>query len=125
MGTDDGHTDVPARKILFVTNPESGQANTILAMAHEASTRSHVEVHIASFPILERRVKRLNPALNFHPLDGMDMVQVLRAQGLSERELPHPPPTKIFAAYRRIVWSMMTVWDGKCASCPPLSMSAV
>jgi hypothetical protein len=115
--TNNGHAATRTRKILFVTNPESGQANTILAMAHEASTRPHIEVHIASFAIFERRVKSLSPRLNFHLLNGKDMVQVLTAQGFSERELPHPPTTKSFAAYGKILWSMLTAWDGECTSC--------
>ena len=58
MDTTNGDATIRARKIPFVTNSESGQANTIMAMALEATTRPHVEVHIASFPVLKRRVER-------------------------------------------------------------------
>jgi hypothetical protein len=117
MNSSNGQADIRTRKILFVTNSESGQANTILAMAHEAATRPHVDVHIASFPVLERRVKKLSPKLNVHPLDGEDMLEVLRAQGVLERDLPHPPTTKSFAAYGRNLVTVMVCWEGKCASC--------
>jgi hypothetical protein len=117
MNSSNGHADIRTRKILFVTNSESGQANTILAMANEASRRPHVDVHIASFPVLERRVKKLSPKLNFHPLDGEDMLEVLRAQGVLERDLPHPPTTKSFAAYGKNLVTVMVCWEGKCASC--------
>ena len=117
MNTSNGHANVQTRKVLFLTNSESGQANTILAMAHEASTRPHVEVHIASFPILERRVKRLSPKLIFHPLDGEDMVAVLKAQGISERDLPHPPTTKSFVAFGRNLMTVMMGWEGECTFC--------
>ena len=84
MNTNNGHAGVQTKKILFLTNAESGQANTILAMALEASTRPHVEVHIASFPVLEQRVQRLSPNLQFHPLDGKDYIEMLAGHGFFE-----------------------------------------
>ena len=93
MDTAKGDTTIRVKKILFVTNSESGQANTILAMALEATTRPHVEAHIASFPVLKRRVERLSQKINFHPLDGKDMLEMLAAQGITEETIPHPPTT--------------------------------
>lgn len=109
-------TSVRAKKILFLTNAESGQANTILATAHEASTRPNVEVHIASFPILERRVQKLSSKLNFHPLDGKDLVEVLRVQGYLESNLPHPPTTRDYTAYSEYLAAIIAGWDGECGS---------
>ena len=76
MGTTKNDATIQTRKILFVTNSEIGQANTILAMALEATTRPHLEAHLASFPVLKRRVESLNPEINFHPLDGKAMVEM-------------------------------------------------
>ena len=115
MATNNGHATVLTKKILFVTNAESGQANTILALALEASARPNVEVHIASFPVLERRVDRLSPKLNFHPLDGKDMIEMYMSQGLSERDAPHLPTTKSFAGYGKVMAIAMTGWEGECA----------
>jgi len=116
MDTKNGDAGIQTRKILFVSNSESGQANAILAMALEATTRPHVEVHIASFPALKRRVQRLSPKLNFHPLDGKDMFEMMAAQGISEENFPHPPITKSFGPCGRRALLVLTTWDGECAS---------
>jgi hypothetical protein len=79
MDAQNGDPRIRTRKILFLPNAESGQANTILALALEALTRPHVQVHVASFPILKRRVERPGPIPNFHTLDGVNMFRVLVA----------------------------------------------
>lgn len=115
MDADNDHGDVRAiRRILFVTNAESGQANTILALALEASTRPQVEVHVASFPSLKKRVEKLSQKLNFHSLDGKDMIQVLRGRGITEQNLPHPPRSGVLAVYSKAMALIITVWDGEC-----------
>ena len=108
---------VQTREVLFVTNSESGQANTILAMSLEATTRPHIQVHVASFPVLKRRVERLSPKISFHTLDGKDALEMATTRGLSEENIPHPPTTKSFKAYGRTLAALMTVWDGECAFC--------
>ena len=117
MDTTNRDPAIPTRKILFVTNSESGQANTILAMALEATTRPHVEVHIASFPVLKRRVERLSPNINFHALDGTDLAQMMVARGFSEENVAHPPTTKSFKAYRQMMPAVLAGWDGDCVFC--------
>jgi len=117
MDTTNSDTTVQARKILFVTNSESGQANTILAMALEATTRPHLEVHIASFPVLKRRIEELSPKINFHPLDGKALTEIVPARGLLEESLPHPPTIKSYEPYDRTFALIVTGWDGECASC--------
>jgi hypothetical protein len=116
MDTKNEDSTVRTRKVLFVTNSESGQANTILAMAIEATTRPHVEAHVASFETLKRRVERLSPKINFHPLDGKDMMEKnVTAEGdLSEETFPHPPTTKSYKPYGRTFAVMLTGWDGEC-----------
>ena len=117
MDTTNDDATIQTRKILFVTNSESGQANTILAMALEATTRPHVEVHLASFPALKQRVERLSPKINFHPLDGKGMVEAMRVLGLTEETLPHPPTTKSYEPYGRKLEIVLTGWDGECTFC--------
>ena len=104
-----------SKTLLFVTNAESGQANTILALALEALTRPHVEVHIASFPVLKQRVEKLSPKLNFHALDGKGMLETMasNAQGWTEANLSHPPTRKSFAAYGPFLGLVLAVWDGE------------
>jgi len=117
-------TSTQTRKVLFVTNSESGQANTILAMAVEATTRPHVQVHVASFPTLKRRIERLSPKINFHPLDGKDMSEMAAAQGLLGESIQHPPTTKSFEPYSFLAL-MVAVWDGECALCSLLRIWVV
>ena len=109
MGATNGHADIKTKKLLFVTNAESGQSNTILAMALEASTRQNVQVHVASFPVLKPRVERLSSKLIFHPLDGQGSFETFAAKGVPEEKFPHPPATKDFAAYDQL----QLVFDGE------------
>jgi hypothetical protein len=118
MGTQDGDPHTHARKILFSMNAESGQANTIPAMALEALARPHVEVHVGSFLILKRRVEGLSPKPKFHALDGVDMLKAWATQGLTEGGASHPPTHKNFAPYGRSLALLLTGWDGKCAFSP-------
>jgi len=113
MDTNDDNADIQTKKILFVTNSESGQANIILAMAVEAAARPHVQVHVASFPVLKQRVEGFSPQLNFHPLDGKAMAEARVARGLSAGADPHPPTTKSFEPYRDLP-PMLAGWDGEC-----------
>ena len=117
MDTTNDDATIQTRKILFVTNSESGQANIILAMALEATTRPRVEVHLASFPVLKQRVERLSPKINFHPLDGKEMVEMIQTLGPWEEIFPHPPTTKSYEPYGRITGLILATWDGECAFC--------
>jgi len=114
MDTNDGDADIPTKKILFVTNSESGQANIILAMAAEAAARPGVQVHVASFLVLKQRVEGFSPQLNFHPLDGKTMSETLVAKGLLPDVSPHPPTTKSFKPYRQDIPLILAGWDGEC-----------
>lgn len=113
MDVENDRASIQTRKILFVTKAECGQSNTILALALEASTRHRLQVHIASFPVLKRRVERLSSKLNFHPLDGQGTFETPEAHGLSEQDLPHPPVTQSFAAYDKF----QLTFDGESAFC--------
>ena len=117
MDTTNDDSTTQTRKILFLTNSESGQANTILAMALEATTRPHVEVHLASFPDLKQRVERLSPKIHFHPLDGKRMGEMMRAPAVAGEMRPHPPTTKSYRPYGRMMEIILATWDGECAFC--------
>ena len=117
MDTANGDAGSNTRKILFLTNSESGQANTILVLALEALTRPQVEVHIASFPTLRRRVEKLSPNLNFHALDGKGMFESVAEKGLTEDMLPHPPMRKGHTTHGRKLGRALAGWDGKCTFC--------
>ncbi|KAH8432964.1 Diacylglycerol acyltransferase family [Aspergillus melleus] len=88
-------------KVLFMANSEHGQTNIILAITHELLVRGDIDVHIASFPALERRVEKLltdkSPAYNesyrsrihFHPVRGPSNTDVFIRTG--KRGAFHPP----------------------------------
>lgn len=101
------------RKVLFFTHAESGQANIILALALELQTRPGIQVHIASFPSLSRRVRGFDQAVDFHPLDGTDMVHTLPSWGLTEESMKHPPLSKSWDFYDRLLVPAVVVWGGQ------------
>ncbi|KAF9783703.1 hypothetical protein BJ322DRAFT_1196570 [Thelephora terrestris] len=48
------------KTVLFLTVSEAGQSNSILALALELLTHPNIDSHIASFPILRKRVEQLS-----------------------------------------------------------------
>ncbi|KAF7122627.1 hypothetical protein CNMCM5793_000652 [Aspergillus hiratsukae] len=88
-------------RVLFLANSEHGQTNIILAITHELLVRGDVDVHIASFPALEKRVNKLlndnAPSYNdsfrsriyFHPIRGPSNTDVFIRTG--KRGAFHPP----------------------------------
>jgi hypothetical protein len=90
LGTQNGGPHTRIRKVLSLTDARSGQANTILVTILETPTRLHIEVHIASLPILKRYIEGLSPELNFHTLDGVSVLNALVAQGFSEEMVSTP-----------------------------------
>lgn len=104
--------------ILFITNSESGQANTILALAAELLSRPDTEVHVASFAALEKSVAALrdrvlsgsSSSLMFHTIHGTDMNTALRQRGIRDEDLIHSPTTKSYKAYD-IASAIVTAWS--------------
>ena len=105
--------------ILFITNSESGQANTILALAGELLSRPDTEVHVASFAALEKRVAALrdrvlsgpsSSSLTFHTIRGTDMNTALRQRGIRDEDLIHSPTTKSYKAYD-MAGAIVTAWS--------------
>lgn len=105
--------------ILFISNSESGQANTILALIAELSCRPDTEVHVASFSALEKRVAALrdnalsrpsSSSLTFHTIHGVDMNTALRQRGIRDEDLIHSPTTQSYKAYD-IASAIVTAWS--------------
>lgn len=105
--------------VLFITNSESGQANTILALVAELLSRPDTDVHVASFSALEKRVAALrdnslspptSSSLTFHAIHGLDMNTALRQRGIRDEDLIHPPTTKSYKAYD-IASAIVTAWS--------------
>ncbi|KAE8352501.1 diacylglycerol acyltransferase-domain-containing protein [Aspergillus coremiiformis] len=89
------------QSVLFLANSEHGQTNIILAITHELLVRGDIDVHIGSFPALERRIEKLvtdNAAayddsfrsrIHFHPIRGPSNTDVFIRTG--KRGAFHPP----------------------------------
>ena len=93
------------KTILFLANSEHGQTNIILALTHELILHPDIDIHIASFPALERRVHKLlhdnaprynahnvasvSSRVHFHPIRGPSNTEVFLRTG--KRGAFHPP----------------------------------
>jgi hypothetical protein len=61
--------------VLFLTKPENGQSNVVLAIAYELLKSNNLNTHVASSPPLEPRLVKLsaqvageNPSLKTQPI---------------------------------------------------------
>jgi hypothetical protein len=77
-----------SKTVLFLTSSEYGQANVVIAVAHELVARHLSDVHIASFSPLKPRVDGLNMGsygvlpqgtkpIYFHTISGLSMMEAL------------------------------------------------
>lgn len=91
-------------KILFLTNSEHGQANVMLAVAHELMQRGNIDLHFGSFSTLEFHVNSLNSinagqeasedsSITFHLVPGDSMTEAF-AKYHVECGWIHGPGTK-------------------------------
>ncbi|KAI9932647.1 hypothetical protein MW887_008896 [Aspergillus wentii] len=88
-------------RVLFLANSEHGQTNIILALIHELLVRGDIDVHLGSFPVLERRLEKLlkdnahaydasfRSRIHFHPVRGPSNTDVFIRTG--KRGAFHPP----------------------------------
>ncbi|KAL4963685.1 Diacylglycerol acyltransferase family [Aspergillus stella-maris] len=87
--------------VLFLANSEHGQTNIVLAIIHELLVRGGVDVHLASFPVLEKRLEKLlhdneesydadyRSRVHFHPVRGPSNTEIFIRTG--KRGAFHPP----------------------------------
>ncbi|KAL4880324.1 diacylglycerol acyltransferase-domain-containing protein [Aspergillus karnatakaensis] len=87
--------------VLFLANSEHGQTNIVLAIIHELLVRGDINIHLASFPVLEKRLNKLlhdNEAaydasyksrIHFHPVRGPSNTEIFIRTG--KRGAFHPP----------------------------------
>ena len=112
-----------------MTVAETGQSNTIFALALELITNPNIDVHVASFPALRRRVEELlssvrvveqthpNSSFTFHEIGGMSLGESIEAKGLSGTSFPHPPMARSSDEGIEKLIIMLTSWNGKGAIC--------
>lgn len=113
------------KPVLFITLPETGQSNSIFALALELVTHPNVDVHVASFPVLRKRAEELsssagivekthpNSSFTFHDLDGMDFEEAIELKGLSAASFPHPPLARSHGEGIGKLMIMLTCWNGR------------
>lgn len=105
------------RKLLFFTHPESGQANVILSLALELKfTRSSAHRVLSKSFSPCTWIQPCDQRFNFHPLDGTDMVHTLPSWELSEESMKHPPVSKSWDFYDRLLVPALVVWGGQGSS---------
>ncbi|TVY20796.1 Glycosyltransferase sdnJ [Lachnellula arida] len=106
------------KKILFLTSSEYGQANVILAVAYELLLRREYQVHLASFAVLEDRIRELNElaatdnstAAVFHTVTGPSSSEALVAR--DKFIGPFPPGIRgALDTYRVSLPAMANAWD--------------
>jgi hypothetical protein len=89
-----GESNKINRRVLFLTNSESGQANVQLATCHSVLVNHpDVEVHIASFPRIAPMVSDVSSfalsqssaaqPIHFHPLSGPSFRETLVDRGVN------------------------------------------
>jgi hypothetical protein len=61
--------------VLFLTSPENGQSNVVLAVAYELLKLNNLNIHVASWPPLEPRLAKIsaqvaaeNPSFKIKPI---------------------------------------------------------
>ena len=113
------------KTILFITPSETGQCNSIFALALELITHPHTDVHVASFSVLRRRAEELsssaraaekahpNSTFTFHEIRGMSFEEAFASKGLSGASFPHPPLARSHDEGITRLLTMLTSWDGK------------
>jgi hypothetical protein len=118
IDSEEGLEDGPPRRkrILFLTSSEYGQANVILAVAHELLLRQEHDIHIASYPSLQGRVKDLNALVpsntspaTFHIVAEPSLSQCLEQK--NEFIGPYRPGIRgALKTYRVTLPAMVTGW---------------
>jgi hypothetical protein len=102
----------PKKKVLLFTNSEHGQANVFLAASHSLLQQG-AKVHFASFPVIEKTVRRLSGDIDFHAVDGIDMKAAYpRDEVVASGVEGKPPRFWRMAAVLRICLHTTMPWSG-------------
>jgi len=101
---------MPRKTVLFLTNSEYGQANTILAQCAELLTHENINLHVSSFSNLQKRVEWLqsrtenatSSTITFHPLNDVPPGDDAVVARIGEDAIRHPPSSQDASIYRLI-----------------------
>ncbi|KAH8194087.1 hypothetical protein TruAng_011750 [Truncatella angustata] len=112
-------------KVLFFTNSDSGQSNVVLAVIYDLLRQNRVDVHIASWPALESRLKTLyqevqdaDPSrsispITFHNLASFPGFGVFLEKNKDRRkaDVPHPPGRLGAARISLLTVRALATWE--------------
>ena len=113
------------KTVLFMTTTAAGQCNSILALSFELLTHPNVDVHVASFPVLRKRVQELSSSARvvrekhpnsnfiFHEIGGMSDGEAMNSKGLNGASAPHPPLAKSHNEGINKLMILLSAWNGK------------
>jgi hypothetical protein len=109
--------------VLFLTCSEYGQANVVLAVTQELLATNEVDIHVASWPLLESRIQALTrqqserkPVLEknqikFHAIPGLSMLDAtLKNHNVSKDSIPHKPGFAGGARFRELAPQVLACW---------------
>ena len=113
-------------KLLLVTLSEHGQANTFLALLQELRTRRNIDVHVASYPELQKRVQEvvatqkldIPNSVNtiFHALPGSTYKEIYTRDvdpSVSNFiNFAHPPTSRSLQIYSNIS-TLVSIWSAE------------
>lgn len=108
----------PRRTILLLTLSENGQANTLLAITSELARHADTDIHIASFPILQHRVKILKctpgATITFHTVSGLSYIEAANRDTIGKtfaEAIIHPPTSKSLRMFKdQDVTKILLMW---------------
>jgi hypothetical protein len=109
--------------VLFLTNSEYGQANVVLAVTHELLATNKLDIHVASWPVLEARIQALTrqqsksgvipetSQIKFHAIPGLGMLDAtFKNYNVSKDSLPHKPGYEGGARFRELAPQVLACW---------------
>jgi hypothetical protein len=109
--------------VLFLTNSEYGQSNVVLAVIHELLATDRLDIHVASWPVLESRIQaltsqRLEPKakpgknqIKFHPIPGVGMLDAtFKNYTISIDSIPHKPGYAGGTRFRELAPKVLACW---------------
>lgn len=112
--------------VLFLTNSEYGQSNVVLAVIHELLATDKIDIHVASWPVLESRIQALirqqpesttlsrENQVKFHAAPGLPMVDTsFKNHNVTKDSIPHKPGYAGGARLRELTPQVLCCWTAE------------
>ncbi|KAI1258584.1 hypothetical protein F5Y18DRAFT_444444 [Xylariaceae sp. FL1019] len=113
------------KSILFFTNSDFGQANVVLATVYELLSQNKLDIHIASWPVLEprlalsRKAQDDNPSESIKPITFHNLASFpgfldfakKQAQSRKKADVAHPPGRNGAQRIALLTVRFLAVWE--------------